>query len=118
MKQWQLNILQKDLRNSNCHPKGNNKDWYHSFTCTERTSPHDITEGAGEKINAKDVVPSIDNNAKNTIPEAHYDHLDCVGGHNSLHAHDSTIHNGADDSKQGCSNVVLGRKTQKIRRKK
>lgn len=87
-------------------PKGEDGSWYHNFDCFERINPHDTGTNSSERIAAKNVVGFINNKAKTTVViGAHYDHLGW-GGHGSLHAHDSVIHNGADDNASGVAALL------------
>jgi len=98
--------IAKRMKEIGLSPKGDNDTYFQVFTRKMKANPHD-TIGEGEKIEARNVVGFIDNEAKKTVViGAHYDHLG-YGGEGSLAESEGQIHNGADDNASGVA-ALLG----------
>lgn len=94
------------MKENGLSPKGNNETYFQLFTRNMKAHPHD-TAGTGEKIEGRNVLGFIDNNAEKTIViGAHYDHLG-YGEEGSLADSAGQIHNGADDNASGVA-AMLG----------
>lgn len=84
-------------------PKGDNGSWLQGFDFDFKANPH---AASGEARTGHNVVAFLDNGAANTIViGAHYDHLG-MGDFSSLHAGESSIHNGADDNASGIAAML------------
>jgi len=77
--------------------------WFQSFEFTYSNNPH---TGEGRKVEAKNVIGYIDNEASTTvIIGAHYDHLG-YGEFGSRYVGDKAIYNGADDNASGVAGLI------------
>jgi len=87
-------------------PKGNEGSYFQIFTRKMKAHPHD-TVGTGDKIEGRNVLGYINNQAEKTLViGAHYDHLG-YGEEGSLSDSAGQIHNGADDNASGVA-AMLG----------
>lgn len=94
------------MKENGLSPMGDNDTYFQVFSRKMKAHPHD-TVGEGEKIEGRNVLGFIDNNAEQTIViGAHYDHLG-YGEEGSLADSAGQIHNGADDNASGVA-AMLG----------
>lgn len=94
------------MKENGLSPLGDNNTYFQVFSRKMKAHPHD-TIGEGKKIEGRNVLGFIDNNAEQTIViGAHYDHLG-YGEEGSLADSAGQIHNGADDNASGVA-ALLG----------
>lgn len=94
------------MKENGLSPLGDNNTYFQVFSRKMKAHPHD-TIGEGEKIEGRNVLGFLDNNAEQTIViGAHYDHLG-YGEEGSLADSAGQIHNGADDNASGVA-ALLG----------